>query len=127
LRLGNWQPQDRIGNIYRSFAEVANLPQDVAKETGHGDAPGEAGKAELLDLDKSALENFLRYGAKEEFDSLFQAYMQPLNEVALQSYLVKNYIFVDIVLMVAKFVHQLGGNVDQVIPEINRVETCCKC
>jgi two-component system response regulator YesN len=30
---------------------------------------------------------------------------------------------VDIVLTIAKFVHQLGGVVDQVIPEINYVET----
>jgi two-component system response regulator YesN len=124
LRVGIGSPQDRIGHIYRSFAEaLANLSQDVAKEAGLGNIPGEADKAELLELDKSALENFLRYGAKEEFDDFFQVYIQPLNDTALQSYLVKNYIFVDIVLTVAKFVHQLGGNVDQVIPEINLVET----
>jgi len=124
LRVGFGSPQDRIGNIHRSFAEaLASLQQDAAKAPSHVEISSETGKAELLDLDKSALENFLRYGAKEEFDSFFQVYMQPLNEAALQSYLVRNYIFVDIVLMVAKFVHQLGGNVDQVIPEINRVET----
>ncbi len=124
LRVGIGSPQDRIGNIYQSFAEaLTSLSQNVAQEAGHVDAHSEAGKAELLDLDKSALENFLRYGTKAEFDTFFEAYMRPLNEAALQSYLVKNYIFVDIVLMVAKFVHQLGGNVDQVIPEINRVET----
>lgn len=124
LRVGLGSPQDRIGNIHRSFAEaLANLQQDAAKAPNQAEAGSETGKTELLELDKSALENFLRYGTREEFDSFFQVYMQPLNEAALQSYLVRNYIFVDIVLMVAKFVHQLGGNVDQVIPEINRVET----
>jgi two-component system response regulator YesN len=123
LRVGIGSLQDRIGNIHQSFAEaLTNLQQDVAKASSRVEVNSEVGKAELLDLDKSALENFLRYGTREEFDNFFQAYMQPLNEAALQSYLVKNYIFVDIVLMVAKFVHQLGGNVDQVIPEINRVE-----
>lgn len=124
LRVGIGSAQDRIGNIHQSFAEaLANLPQNIAKEASVGNVHGGVGKTELFDLDKSALENFLRYGTKEEFDNFFQIYIQPLNETALQSYLVKNYVFVDIILMITKFVNQLGGNVDQVIPEINRVET----
>lgn len=124
LRIGIGSSQDRLGKIHQSFAEaLANLPQNIAKKAGVGDARSGAGKTELFDLDKSALENFLRYGTKEEFDNFFQRYIQPLNETALQSYLVKNYVFVDIILMITKFVNQLGGNVDQVIPEISRVET----
>ena len=38
-------------------------------------------------------------------------------------YAVKNYVFVDIVLTTAKFVNELGGNFDQIIPKINDVET----
>jgi two-component system response regulator YesN len=124
LRVGVGSPQDRIGYIYQSFAEaLTNLPQDGTERSGQLDANSETDKAELLDLDKSALENFLRYGVKNEFDNFFEAYMRPLSEAALQSYFIKNYIFVDIVLITAKFVHQLGGKVDQVIPEINYVET----
>ena len=124
VKVGIGSPQDRIGNIHRSFAEaLANLQRDGVEVTGEFYARGGTDKAELLDLDKSALEEYLRSGLKDEFDDFFEAYIRPLSESALESYLIKNYIFVDIVLITAKFVHELGGNVDQVIPEINYVET----
>ena len=120
VRVGVGSPQDRIGQIYQSFAKaLANLPQaDVT-----GPANGKLDQAELLSLDQSALEDYLQCGVIDEFDNFFEAYLEPLGEAALQSYLIKNYIFVDIVLTTAKFVHQLGGDVDQAIPEINDVET----
>lgn len=40
----------------------------------------------------------------------------------MRSHLVKHYFFMDIVLTVAQFVEDLGGDVDQVIPEIQDVE-----
>lgn len=119
VRVGVGSPQDRIGNIHQSFATaLTNLHQvDVANGNGKLE------KAELLDLDKSILEDYLQCGIIDEFANFFEMYLEPLGEAVLQSYLIKNYIFVDIVLTIAKFVHQLGGNVDQVIPEINYVET----
>ena len=74
-------------------------------------------------MDKSAVENYLRCGVKEDFDEFFDAFIRPLGETALKSYLIKNYIFVDVVLATAKFVNELGGNIDQVIPELNSIET----
>lgn len=124
LRVGMGGAQDRLCNIHQSFGEaLADLHQGLVEEAGQTLTAIKADKVELLDLDKSALENFLRYGVEDEFDDFFEAYIRPLSEAALRAYLVRNYIFVDIVLIVAKFVHQLGGNVDQVIPEINNVET----
>ncbi len=49
--------------------------------------------------------------------------MGQLSHTALNTYLVKNYIFIDIILTTAKFVTELGGVADEVIPEINTVET----
>jgi two-component system response regulator YesN len=78
---------------------------------------------ELLKVDRSSVENYLRCGVKEDFGKFFEAFIQPLGETALKSYLIKNYIFVDVVLATAKFVNELGGDVDQVIPELNSIET----
>lgn len=119
VRVGIGSPQDRIGNICHSFATaLANLYQ-----VSLTDSNGNLEKAELLNLDKSALEDYLQCGTIDEFANFFETYLEPLGEAVLQSYLIKNYIFVDIVLTIAKFVHQMGGDVDQVIPEINHVET----
>ncbi len=80
-------------------------------------------RAELLKVDRSAVENYLRGGVREGFDEFFDGYIRPLGETALKSYLIKNYIFVDVVLATAKLVNELGGDIDQVIPELNSIET----
>jgi two-component system, response regulator YesN len=122
VRVGIGSPQDRIGHIPQSFAEaLANLPQFI--DSSQVRADGKLDKARLLDLNQPALEDYLQCGIMDAFDNFFEAYLDPLGETPLQSYLIKNYIFVDIVLTTAKFVHQLGGDIDQVIPEINYVET----
>jgi two-component system response regulator YesN len=69
------------------------------------------------------VENYLRCGTKDEFDSFFNAYLRPLSETALRSTLIKNYIFVDVILATAKLVDELGGEIDKVIPEMNSVES----
>lgn len=122
VRVGLGSLQDRIGSIHHSFANaLANLRQ--ADSPPPLTAPDKLDKARLLSLGSPVLDDYLRYGVLESFDPFFETYLAPLGEAALQSYLIKNYIFVDIVLTTAKFVHQLGGDIDQVIPEINTVET----
>jgi len=74
-------------------------------------------------VDKLAVENYLRSGVKDGFDEFFNAYLRPLGETALKSTLIKNYIFVDVILAAAKLVSELGGEVDKVIPELNSIET----
>jgi two-component system response regulator YesN len=123
LTVGVGNPKKRIGDIYQSFIEALANAQTSTEINGHIDPGNEVDKAELLKLDKAAVENYLRYGEKDKFDDFFTAYIQPLNETAFRSYIIKNYIFIDIVLATAKFIHELGGSIDQIIPEINYVET----
>jgi two-component system response regulator YesN len=68
------------------------------------------------------VETYLNCGVKEDYEEFFDAYIQPLGETALKSYLIKNYIFMDVVLATAKLVNDLGGNIDIVIPEVNSIE-----
>jgi hypothetical protein len=76
----------------------------------------------LLKVDKSAVEDYLRCGVKEDFDEFFDAFIRPLGETALESYLIKNYIFVDVVLVTARFVNELGGDIEQVFQELESIE-----
>ncbi len=80
-------------------------------------------KAELLKVNKSAVETYLNCGVIEDFEEFFNGYIQPLGETALKSYLIKNYLFMDVVVATAKLVNELGGNIDIVIPELNSIET----
>jgi two-component system response regulator YesN len=122
LAIGIGSPQERLGNIHSSFAEaLARVEASTGKglPLGYEDADE---KVELLKLEQSALENYLKCGITDDFDEFFDTYIQPLGEAALRSYLVKHYIFMDTVLTTAQFVSDLGGDVEKVIPELHDVE-----
>ena len=123
LTVGIGEVKNRLSDIQHSFTE-AQVDLKGAALTQQVDATAnQADKAELLKLDKPALEKFLTFGNLDEFNGFFEAYLNPLSQAALGSYLIKNYIFVDFILTTARFVHKLGGNADQIIPEINNIET----
>jgi two-component system, response regulator YesN len=115
----------RIADIYQSFIEAFASIQTAADQAR--EEPNQVvEKVELLKLNKSAVETYLNSGVIEGFDEFFTAYIQPLGETALKSYLIKNYIFMDLVLGIAKLVSELGGDMDTVLPEINSIESILK-
>jgi two-component system, response regulator YesN len=122
LTFGIGLPQKRIADIQQSFV-------DAWIRIHHSVNQNEVGsnmivdQAELLKLDKSAVENFLMCAVKEDFDAFFEAYLRSLSEKAIKSDLIKNYIFMDIVLAAAKFLSELGGDVELVIPTLNSIES----
>jgi two-component system response regulator YesN len=122
VTIGCGEPKQRITDIYQSFVEAVI----EAQNTGARDATGpnsNVGKAELLKINKSAVENYLRCGVKEDFADFFDTFIRPLGEAALKSYMVKNYLVMDIVLTTAKFVAELGGSIDQIVPDLGTIET----
>ena len=122
LSIGVGSQKNRIADIYQSFLEAFVSIQNAAdREKGNANQVVE--KAELLKINKSAVETYLNCGIKEDCEEFFNAYIQPLGETVLKSYLIKNYIFMDVVLATAKLVNGLGGNIDVVIPELNSIET----
>ncbi len=121
LTIGVGTPKKRIADIYQSFVEALVGLQNPAHENPASPAGG-VDKAELLKVDKSTVEDYLRCGVKEDFGEFFDAFIRPLGETALKSYLIKNYIFVDVVLVTARFVNELGGDIDQVFPELESIE-----
>ena len=121
LSIGIGSQKNRIADIYQSFLEAFVSIQNAA-DREKGDLNQVVEKAELLKINKSAVETYLNCGVKEDYEEFFNAYIQPLGETALKSYLIKNYIFMDVVLATAKLVNDLGGNIDIVIPEVNSIE-----
>ena len=111
----------QIADISQSFVEALVNIQNPIGENKPGLSHG-IERAELLKVDQSVVENYLRSGAKNDFDEFFTLYLQPLGEKALRSSLIRNYIFVDIVLATARLVNDLGGDVDKVIPELSSIE-----
>ncbi|MCB9134686.1 MAG: response regulator [Anaerolineales bacterium] len=122
LIVGFGATKKRIADICQSYVEALAIIQN-SEEFNLGELPRLIEHDDWLKVDKSAIENYLRYGAKEDFELFYAAYLQPLGERALKSNLIKNYIFVDLILAVANLAHEIGGEMDKVIPELNSLET----
>ncbi len=121
LTIGRGAPKRRLTDICPSFIEALSDVQATNKH-GSGNGGSGVGKAELLKVNKSAVDNYLRCGVKEDFDDFFDTFIRPLGESALKSAIVKNYIMMDVVLTTAKFLNELGGNIDHVIPDLSFIE-----
>jgi two-component system response regulator YesN len=121
LAVGSGTPKKRIADICQSFVEALVSLQTPAAEDVSGLSQA-VERAELLKVDKSAVDDYLRFGVKRGFDEFFDAYIRPLGGNALKSNLIKNYMIVDIVLAASKLVNELEGDIDRVIPELSSIE-----
>ena len=121
LSIGIGASRRRIADISQSFVDAFVHLQNLAHVPEAG-LQEMVERRELLKLDKKVVENYLRCGAGDDFEDFFNAYLRPLTETALRSSLIKNYIFVDVILAVAKLVDELGGEIDKMIPEVNSIE-----
>jgi two-component system response regulator YesN len=126
LTMGIGAPKPHLRELYRSFAEALTDLQSQGSSWHPGDgangAGAGAGRAELLQVDKSAVDNFLRYGVQEDFDAFFAALIRPFDGAAQRSPLVKNYLMMNVIVAAGQFVHELGGDIAQVVPDLGATE-----
>lgn len=123
LAIGEGTPQQRLGDIHRSFIEALVKVKD--KETSSHSKNSNKGDEhiELLQLDRSAFENYLKFGTLQDYDQYYFTHLQPVSEESLRSDLIRNYLLVDVVLTITQFISNLGGIANQIIPEINDIES----
>jgi len=121
LTIGIGTSKKRIADISQSFGEALVCIQNQVNQR-LADPESGADKAELLKVDKSAVEDYLKCGVKKDFDDFFEAFIRPLVDSAFKSSIIKSYILMDIVLTTARFVKELGGDIDQIVPGLNHIE-----
>jgi two-component system response regulator YesN len=119
---GVGEPQSRISDIPVSLSQ-ALLELENASGDDRGGASTKTDKAELLKLDRTAVAEYLRFGVAADYDSFNARAIRPLAEAALRSQVIKTVAMVDVALTTARFVAELGGSVDTIVPEINNIET----
>jgi len=122
LTIGVGASKKRVADVSQSFGEALVSIQNQVNQTLANSETG-ADKAELLKVDKSAVEDYLKCGVRKDFDDFFDAFIRPLVDSAFKSSIVKSYIMMDIVITTARFVKELGGEIDQVVPGLNHIET----
>jgi two-component system, response regulator YesN len=114
-------PRSRITDLGPSFLEALAAVENAAHEQGDQPAAGVTA-AEWLAVDRSALEDYLKCGISEELEEFFDSFILPLGTTR-RSTIVKNYILLDLVFTTARLIKQWGGEPDQVLPELNQLET----
>lgn len=122
LVVGVGTPQARLADLGQSFLEALAQAQPRAQDKTGETASG-IETTELLKVDKSAVADYLKCGVTADFDDFFDAFLLPLGQAAFHSAIVKNYVFLDLVFTTARFVQELGGAVEEVLPELDQIET----
>ena len=113
-------PQNRLGDIHHSFAEAMVKSRSTSSIPARPTLANE--QIDLIKIDHQAIENYLKFGAIQGFDDFFFTAIQPIGRVALQSPLIKHYLFIDIILTATQFISDLGGSADQIVTDIYGIE-----
>jgi hypothetical protein len=100
IMTGTGTPQQRLGDLHRSFSEALAALHDTGQETETG----------LAKLDHAALRAFLESGRMQNFAAFFEQTITPLGDAVLRSNLLKHYVLVDIALTTTQFISDLGGD-----------------
>lgn len=109
--------QQRLTSIHLSFMDALAIVSNAEQGSPQGNL------VQASKLDQVAVESYLRTGLISEFDAFFASVLQDLSEAALQSTLIKHYLFADIILTSAQFIAELGGDAASVIPAMTNVES----
>jgi len=117
-------PQDRIGNIHHSFAEA--LIQSKSGQSTQITFQNNTEHVDLIKVDHEAIENYMNFGSIREFDEFFSTSIEPLCEIAQQSYLMRHYLFLNLILTAKQFVSDLGGDVEQLVSDVHGIENILK-
>ncbi len=113
-------PVDRIGDIHHSFAQAISKSRSMQAAPAKHNLNME--RIDKIKIDHGAIENYLQFGSIQDFEIFFSTTIEPLARSAMQSYLIKHYLFVDIVLTATKFVTDLGAENDCLIPDLQEIE-----
>jgi len=113
-------PQNRLGDIHHSFAEA--LVKSKSAPASNLDSPVKSDQIELINVDHSAIENYLKFGSIQEFNAFFSTTLHPIGEIALQSALMMQYLFVDVILTVTQFISNLGGELEELEANVHQLD-----
>jgi two-component system response regulator YesN len=119
--------RERVHGIAESFAEAENTSgydyiYGRHKIVGYEDTrSAQITRSELLDTKVGEISGVLRKGGPEEIAEMVDDYVGTLLAPET-SFLLRGYAAVDLALSVARFISELGGDPEEVLPDLDNVE-----
>ena len=118
VSVGMGEVQQRLTDISLSFAGAVT----AVNQTPPPATPKISQQIDSVKIEAAIVEQYLKSGLIEQFDAFFAENLQAPGEIALQSTLLKDYFFVDLILTAAQFITSLDGDAHQIIPEMDEIE-----
>ncbi len=115
-------PQDRLGDIHHSFAAAMVRIKRPTKNAQPPKYESVDEQIELRSIDKATIENYIHFGSLDDYEEFFSACLQPIKKAVQKSPLIRHYFIVDMLLTIAQFVSDIGGEVNQIVPEVANLE-----
>ncbi|HEX3030073.1 MAG TPA: response regulator [Clostridia bacterium] len=125
-----------IGSVRERIREIAQSYKDAdtiknyryvygkSKILGINDIKPIMGeKKEFIEINKDDVYDFLKNGLKSNAQIFVRQYINSLNQVEMKSLIYIYYVFLDIVLNASRFINELGGDIEQLIPEIGNLNS----
>lgn len=112
--------QERLSDIHHSFAEA--LVKSKYMESSPTISQNNIEHVDQLKMDHVAIENYIKFGTVQKFDDFFFETLHPIVEIAQGSYLVKHYLFVDVILTATQFVSNLGEEAEELDQHVHEIE-----
>jgi two-component system response regulator YesN len=128
LTIGIGSVHQRINGIVDSFTEA-----DTAKNFKHYLGKGKIigikdimldsdSTKKLINFDKADVAEFLKYGIKSNIEAFLDNYLKPLKDGDLKSLIYSYYAFIDVLIAASKYLEEIGGSKEMIIPKINHPE-----
>lgn len=118
--IGMGSYQERLSDIHHSFAEALVKSKFGESEANVSKANND--QINVISMNQNAMDNYMKFGSLDEFDSFFADYLLPVAKIAEQSNLVKHYLFVDLILSSTQFISDTGGGVESLSSEVHEIE-----
>ena len=115
-------PQQRLGEIHHSFAEALIAVKNASEPLLINDTSRNTEHVKLLKSERSALEDYLKFGDLLNYEEFISSYLEKVKIAAMQSVLVRNYLLVDISLTITQFLNDLDPGGEHEPPQIKDLE-----
>jgi two-component system, response regulator YesN len=128
LRISIGSVRERIQGITQSYKEANEIKNyryiyGKRKILGISDIKSTIeSKKEFIKIGKNDVYEFLKCGLKSDVGNFVDQYIDNLNEVGMKSLIYIYYLFLDIVLNASRFINELGGEIEQLIPSVANLE-----
>ena len=120
LTIGIGSVAERIGLISKSFSDAEYARKSMG-ELRRGQIIGikdfDSNKQPIM-LDRIPIEDKLKYGSKDDIEKIIDEYIKTVDGSSLQSVLFTYYIVMDVLLACSRFITELGGDVNEVLPDM---------